>query len=130
MDRIEIRGTRIFRGEVSPPPDKSISHRAVILASLARGRSVVRNFLRAKDTLSTVGAFRSLGAEITEEGNTLVITGRGLHGLSEPLDVIDCGNSGTTIRLVAGVLSGNPFFSVMTGDDSLRTRPMARVIKP
>ncbi|MEJ2683126.1 MAG: 3-phosphoshikimate 1-carboxyvinyltransferase [Candidatus Sulfobium sp.] len=130
MDKIEVGGTRTFRGEVSPPPDKSISHRAVILSSLSRGRSIVKNFLRAKDTLSTVGAFRRLGTDIREEDDTLIISGNGLHGLSEPHDVIDCGNSGTTIRLVAGVLSGNPFFSVLTGDDSLRTRPMARVIRP
>lgn len=130
MDRIEICRTGTFRGEVSPPPDKSISHRAVILSSLSRGRSIVKNFLRAGDTLSTVNAFRRLGTDIREEGDALVITGKGLNGLSEPRDVIDCGNSGTTIRLVSGVLSGNPFFSVLTGDDSLRTRPMARVIQP
>ena len=130
MNRIEVSGTRIFKGEVTPPPDKSISHRAVIFSSLSRGKSIVRNFLRAGDTMSTVGAFRSLGADIAEEGNTLVVTGRGLRGLSEPLDLIDCGNSGTTMRLLAGVLSGNPFFSILTGDDSLRMRPMARVIKP
>jgi 3-phosphoshikimate 1-carboxyvinyltransferase len=75
-------------------------------------------------------AFRALGLEIRDEGSTLTIYGKGLHGLSEPSGVIDCGNSGTTIRLVSGVLSGNPFFSVLTGDDSLRTRPMARVITP
>jgi 3-phosphoshikimate 1-carboxyvinyltransferase len=130
LDRIEISGTRVFRGKVSPPPDKSISHRAVILSSLSQGRSMVKNFLRAQDTLSTVRAFRCLGTAIREEGDTLFIEGKGLHGLSEPSDVIDCGNSGTTIRLVAGVLSGNPFFSVLTGDDSLRSRPMARVIHP
>ncbi|MHB8882494.1 MAG: 3-phosphoshikimate 1-carboxyvinyltransferase [Thermodesulfovibrionales bacterium] len=130
MDRIEVQGTKSFRGELTPPPDKSISHRAVIFSSLADGTGVVRNFLRAKDTESSMHAFRSLGMDITDEGDTLIIRGRGLHGLSEARDVIDCGNSGTTIRLIAGVLSGNPFFSVLTGDDSLRSRPMARVIKP
>ncbi len=130
MDRIEISGTGIFKGEFSPPPDKSISHRAVILSSLAKGRGVVRNFLRSKDTESTVNAFRALGVEIIDEADTLVIHGKGLHGLSEPWDIIDCGNSGTTIRLISGILSGNPFFSVLTGDSSLRTRPMARVIRP
>lgn len=130
MDKIEISPARTFKGEFTPPADKSISHRAVILSSLAKGKGVVRNFLRAKDTESTMNAFRSLGVDITDEGSTLTIYGKGLYGLSEPSGVIDCGNSGTTIRLVSGVLSGNPFFSVLTGDDSLRNRPMARVISP
>lgn len=130
MDRVEVKGTGIFKGEFSPPPDKSISHRAVILSSLAKGKSVIRNFLRAKDTESTANAFRSVGIDVKDEGSTIIISGKGLHGLSEPVDVIDCGNSGTTMRLVSGVLAGNPFFSVLTGDSSLRSRPMARVIKP
>ena len=130
MDRIELSRARVFKGEFAPPPDKSISHRAVMFSSLAKGTSTVRNFLRANDTLSTVNAFRSLGIDIIDEGPTLTIHGRGIHGLSEPHDIIDCGNSGTTIRLLSGVLSGNPFFSVLTGDSSLRTRPMGRVIKP
>jgi len=142
LDRIDISRPRIFKGEFSPPPDKSISHRAVFFSSLAQGKSIVRNFLRAEDTLSTVNAFRSLGIQIEErissssdyelraESYELVIHGKGLHGLSEPLNIIDCGNSGTTIRLITGVLSGNPFLSVLTGDSSLRTRPMARVITP
>ena len=130
MDRIELSRAKVFKGEFAPPPDKSISHRAVMFSSLAKGTSTVRNFLRANDTLSTVTAFRGLGIDIIDEGPTLTIHGRGIHGLSEPRDVIDCGNSGTTIRLLSGVLSGNPFFSVLTGDSSLRTRPMGRVIKP
>lgn len=119
-----------MKGELTPPPDKSISHRAVIFSSLANGTAAVRNFLRAQDTESTVLAFRKLGVEIDDRGGHLVIHGKGLHGLSEPHDVIDCRNSGTTIRLLSGVLSGNPFFSVLTGDESLRRRPMARVITP
>lgn len=130
MDRIELNRASVFKGEFSPPPDKSISHRSVIFSSLAKGTSTVRNFLRAHDTLSTMNAFRSLGIEIIDEGPALTIHGKGVHGLSEPQDVIDCGNSGTTIRLLSGVLSGSPFFSVLTGDSSLRTRPMGRVIKP
>jgi 3-phosphoshikimate 1-carboxyvinyltransferase len=130
LDSIELSRARVFKGEFAPPPDKSISHRAVMFSSLAKGTSTVRNFLRANDTLSTVNAFRSLGIDIIDEGPTLTIHGRGIHGLSEPHDVIDCGNSGTTIRLLSGVLSGNPFFSVLTGDSSLRTRPMGRVVKP
>jgi 3-phosphoshikimate 1-carboxyvinyltransferase len=130
LDRIELGKARVFKGEFSPPPDKSISHRAVMFSSLAKGTSTVRNFLRANDTLSTINAFRSLGIDIIDEGPSLTIHGRGIHGLSEPRDIIDCENSGTTIRLLSGVLSGNPFFSVLTGDASLRTRPMARVIAP
>ncbi|MDH4230623.1 MAG: 3-phosphoshikimate 1-carboxyvinyltransferase [Nitrospirota bacterium] len=130
MDRIELNRAKVFKGEFSPPPDKSISHRSVIFSSLAKGTSTVRNFLRAEDTFSTMNAFRSLGIEIIDEGATLTIHGKGVRGLSEPGDVIDCGNSGTTIRLLSGVLAGNPFFSVLTGDRSLRTRPMGRVIRP
>lgn len=130
MDRIDISPAKWLKGSFSPPPDKSISHRSVILLSLSRGKGLVRNFLRAKDTESTMNAFRSLGIDILDEGSTLTISGKGLHGLSEPNDVIDCGNSGTTIRLISGVLSGNSFFSVLTGDSSLRGRPMGRVIRP
>ena len=101
-----------------------------MLSSIARGKGVVRNFLRAQDTESTIQAFRTLGIEIEDTGDMLVIHGKGLHGLREASDVIDCGNSGTTMRLLAGVLSANPFFSVLTGDRSLRSRPMKRVIKP
>jgi 3-phosphoshikimate 1-carboxyvinyltransferase len=130
LDRIELNRARVFKGELSPPADKSISHRSVIFSSLAMGTSTVRNFLRANDTFSTLNAFRGLGIDIIDEGSTLTIHGKGLYGLSEPGDVIDCGNSGTTIRLLSGLLSGNPFFSVLTGDSSLRTRPMGRVIQP
>ena len=130
MDRIELNGGRCLRGELVPPPDKSISHRAVFFSSLAKGKSRVGNFLRAGDTLSTVSAFRSLGIDIEEKGDELVIHGKGIHGLREPHTIIDCGNSGTTIRLLSGIVSGNPFFSVLSGDDSLRTRPMQRVISP
>ena len=130
MDRIELNGGGCLRGELVPPPDKSISHRAVFFSSLAKGKSTVRNFLRAGDTLSTVSAFRSLGIDIEDRDDELVIHGKGIHGLREPHTVIDCGNSGTTIRLLSGIVAGNPFFSVLTGDDSLRTRPMQRVIAP
>lgn len=130
MDRIELTGKRYLRGEFVPPSDKSISHRAVILSSLAKGRSSVKNFLRAEDTLSTVSAFRALGVEIEERGDELLIHGKGIRGLKEPGNVIDCRNSGTTMRLLSGVLSGSSFFSVLSGDDSLRRRPMQRVIAP
>jgi len=130
VDRIEVNGGGCLRGELVPPPDKSISHRAVFFSSLARGKSTVRNFLRAGDTLNTVSAFRVLGIDIEEKGDELVIHGKGILGLREPYTIIDCGNSGTTLRLLSGIVAGNPFFTVLTGDDSLRTRPMQRVITP
>jgi 3-phosphoshikimate 1-carboxyvinyltransferase len=130
LDRIELGGKRSLTGEFTPPPDKSISHRAVIFSALAKGESSVKNFLIAEDTLSTVSAFRSLGIDIEGKGSELLIRGKGIHGLQEPGNVIDCRNSGTTMRLLSGALSGNPFFSVLSGDDSLRKRPMQRVIIP
>lgn len=130
MDSIELNKAKHFKGEFSPTPDKSISHRAVLFSSIAQGESAIRNFLRAEDPLSTVQACRSLGVDIDDQGTMIIVKGRGIHGLTESSDVIDCGNSGTTIRLLAGVLAGNPFFSVLTGDLSLRKRPMARVIEP
>ena len=130
MDRIELNKAEHFKGEFSPTPDKSISHRAVICASLAKGKSIIRNFLKAEDPMSTLHAFRALGVDIDDRGEDILVNGKGIHGLRESSDVIDCGNSGTTIRLLSGVLSGNPFFSVLSGDSSLRKRPMARVIEP
>lgn len=149
LNKIELRKIKKLRGEIIPPPDKSISHRAVMFASLAQGKSIVRNFLMAEDPISTMKAMRMLGVEIGQQtsraaknqpkataallrccASDLVIYGNGLNGLKEPFDVINCGNSGTTIRLLSGILAGNPFFSALTGDNSLKQRPMARVIKP
>lgn len=130
VDRIELNSVEYIKGEITPPPDKSISHRAVIFSAISKGRSSVRNFLKAEDTMSTVSAFRALGIKIEESGEELIIHGKGIHGLKEPEDVISCNNSGTTVRLLSGILSGNPFFSVLSGDSSLRKRPMQRVITP
>ncbi|KAF0145695.1 MAG: 3-phosphoshikimate 1-carboxyvinyltransferase [Nitrospirae bacterium] len=139
-DRIELKRAKKLKGRIVPPPDKSISHRAIMLAAIAKGKSIVKNFLTAEDPLSTMNAFRKLGVEITEARSQksevrsknlkLIIKGKGFYGLKEPFDVIDCGNSGTTVRLLSGILAGNPFFSVLTGDNSLKQRPMARVINP
>jgi 3-phosphoshikimate 1-carboxyvinyltransferase len=128
--KIELERASSLKGEISPPPDKSISHRAIIISSIAEGKSLIKNFLRAGDTLNTVNAMRALGVEIEDQGVEMVVSGSGLRGLTEPADVIDCGNSGTTMRLLSGVLAGNLFLSVLTGDESLRGRPMLRVIKP
>ncbi|RME65170.1 MAG: 3-phosphoshikimate 1-carboxyvinyltransferase, partial [Nitrospirae bacterium] len=119
-----------LKGEVIPPPDKSISHRAIIFSGIAEGKSVIRNFLRARDPMSTLKAMKALGVEITDNTSEIVVHGKGLMGLREPSDVIDCENSGTTMRMLTGLLAAQPFFSVLTGDNSLRQRPMARVIRP
>ena len=108
MKTIELTKSKGLRGEVTPPPDKSISHRSIMFASMAKGKSVVRNFLRAEDPLSTIKAFRMLGIQITDSAiGEVTIEGKGLNGFTEPFDVIDCGNSGTTIRLISGLLAGN-----------------------
>jgi 3-phosphoshikimate 1-carboxyvinyltransferase len=124
-----LTGVVRLKGEIAPPPDKSISHRAIMFASLAEGKSVIRNFLRAGDTMNTLSAMRSLGVDIIDD-QVITVRGGGRHGLREPVRPIECGNSGTTMRLLAGVLSGNPFFSVLSGDESLNGRPMERVIRP
>ncbi len=128
--RVELGKAGALRGKLSPPADKSISHRAVLFASIAQGQSVIRNFLRAEDTLSTLGAVKMLGVEVQEGPEEVLIHGRGLRGLREPQDVIDCANSGTTMRLLCGLLGAQGFFSVLTGDASLRRRPMDRVAQP
>ncbi|HKL48361.1 MAG TPA: 3-phosphoshikimate 1-carboxyvinyltransferase [Desulfuromonadales bacterium] len=125
-----IRPAPCLRGEISVPGDKSISHRSIMFGSLARGTTRVRGFLRGEDNLSTLKAFRAMGIDITETEEEILIEGRGLHGLAEPDDVLDCGNSGTTMRLMTGILSGQDFFTVLTGDRYLRRRPMRRVVEP
>lgn len=130
MDSITIQPAASVRGEITVPGDKSISHRSIMLGAIANGVTTVRGFLRGEDNMSTMHAFRAMGVEINDDGETIRITGRGLHGLKEPGDVLDCGNSGTTIRLISGLLSGQSFFSVVTGDQYLRKRPMKRVVEP
>lgn len=119
-----------LKGDIFVAPDKSISHRSIMFSSLASGRGLVNNFLKAGDTLSTCGCFRSLGIEILDQGERMVIEGKGLYGLNEPLGVLDCGNSGTTMRLLSGLLAGQGFLSLMSGDNSLTRRPMRRIIEP
>jgi 3-phosphoshikimate 1-carboxyvinyltransferase len=119
-----------LRGEVKVPGDKSISHRAAIFGALARGVTTAKNFLRAEDTMSTLGCLRELGVEWTWEDDTLVVKGRGYPGLQEPSDILYAGNSGTTIRLLSGVLAACPFLSIITGDASIRERPMRRIVEP
>ncbi|MCK8816915.1 3-phosphoshikimate 1-carboxyvinyltransferase [Natroniella sulfidigena] len=129
--QLKIKSKSNLTGEVTIPGDKSISHRAVMLGALARGKTEVEGFLTGEDCLSTVKAFQSLGIEIDGVGREeMTIHGKGLNGLEEADDVLDLGNSGTTMRLMLGILAGQDFYSVVTGDDSLRSRPMARVTGP
>lgn len=131
MENQQIHPSMGLRGEITVPGDKSISHRSIMFASLAQGDSYIRGFLRGEDNLATLNAFRAMGVEIEEPvTGELRVRGSGLAGLQEPGDVLDCGNSGTTMRLMSGVLAGQNFFSVLSGDRYLRRRPMARVIDP
>lgn len=118
-------------GEMRVPGDKSISHRAAMMASLARGRSVVENFSSARDCAATLRCLEALGVRVVREGSTVLIGDDESDGvLREPAQVLDAENSGTTMRLMAGVLAGQPFATTMTGDESLRSRPMSRVAEP
>jgi len=127
--RVElVRAPEPLRGEVLIPPDKSISHRAVMFSSLSHGKSIIRNPLMAEDTISTMNVFRALGVRIDDGDGFVSVVGTG-H-LREPSGPMDCGNSGTTMRLVSGVLSGHTFTSVLVGDESLSKRPMKRIIEP
>lgn len=133
-----ISSPRRLEGVAVPPGDKSISHRAVLLNSIANGTAHVSNFCVGDDRRSMLRCLRGLGARITRHANCPVshadecfeVEGRGLEGLSEPTNVLNAGNSGTTMRLVSGLLAAQPFFSVITGDSSLRNRPMKRIIVP
>ncbi len=130
MSMRAVRPAKRLRGTIAVPGDKSISHRAAIFNTLADGEAIIENFLPGDDCLSTLGVLRALGVECTLDGTTLRVRGTGLGGLREPGDVLDCANSGTTIRLMSGVLAGQAFLSVLSGDASLRARPMARVVQP
>jgi 3-phosphoshikimate 1-carboxyvinyltransferase len=129
MKRIEP-AHRPLRGDISVPGDKSIAHRAVILASIARGRSRIFNLSAGDDNSRTVRAFRQMGVEIFRDGVALSIDGKGWEGLRAPSGIVDCGNSGTTMRLLSGLLAGRSFRTALDGDASLRERPMQRVIDP
>jgi 3-phosphoshikimate 1-carboxyvinyltransferase len=117
-------------GEITIPGDKSISHRAVMLSSLSEGEVKISNFLRSDDCLRTAACMRSMGIDISEVKSSLTVRGRGLAGLKKPADILYVGNSGTSIRLLLGILAGQPFDSTITGDDSIKKRPMDRVVKP
>jgi 3-phosphoshikimate 1-carboxyvinyltransferase len=129
--RYRVRAVGRLTGGVEVPGDKSVSHRAALLGALADGPTEIHGFLESEDCLRTIAAVQALGADVTRKGpGHYRIQGAGRQALQEPDDVIDCGNSGTTARLLLGVLAGQPFWTLLTGDDSLRRRPMARVAEP
>lgn len=120
-----------LRGIIEVPGDKSISHRAVMLNAIAEGTAHITHFLAGADCLSTIACFRALGVQINHDGDRVTVHGVGLRGLREPIDVLDCGNSGTTLRLLTGLLAGQAGkYAVLTGDASLRSRPQRRIIDP
>ncbi len=128
-----LEGGVSLQGVVAVPGDKSISHRALILGSIAEGETTISGFLNSEDPISTANCLRNLGVKITDivEGETFEVTGKGLEGYEEPKVILDCGNSGTTMRLIMGLLAGQKDKNfILTGDDSLIERPMGRVCKP
>ena len=126
----EIKAMGALKGEVQIPGDKSISHRAVMLGSIARGTTEISHFLNGADCLSTIHCFQKMGIEIEQSKDLVLVHGRGLRGLKAPQGILDTGNSGTTTRLICGILSGQNFSSVLSGDDSLNSRPMKRIMDP
>lgn len=119
-----------LKGEITVPGDKSISHRSVMFGSLARGTTEIHNFLQGADCLSTIACFRGMGVDIENQKDKVLVRGRGIRGLKKPEHVLDCGNSGTTTRLISGILAAQNFTTTLTGDASIRKRPMKRIIDP
>ena len=119
-----------LRGEVTAPGDKSISHRSVMFGSIAKGITEVHNYLQGADCLSTISCFRKMGIEIENRGDVVLVHGKGLRGLTKPTAVLDCGNSGTTTRLISGILAAQDFDVTLTGDASIQKRPMKRIMEP
>jgi 3-phosphoshikimate 1-carboxyvinyltransferase len=125
-----VAGVRGVHGNLRVPGDKSVSHRAVLFNALGQGRACITNFSSGADCGSSLSCLRALGVHVERDGDRVELDGRGLRGLVEPSDVLDCGNSGTTLRLLSGIVAGAGVFAVLSGDGSLRRRPMARVIAP
>lgn len=130
LTNIRLEKAKRLRGEITVPGDKSISHRAVMFGSLAEGATEVTNFLQGADCLSTIDCFRKMGIEIENTPSHILIHGKGLHGLKAPSCTLDVGNSGTTTRLISGILAAQPFETTLTGDASIQKRPMRRIIEP
>lgn len=119
-----------LKGEITVPGDKSISHRGIMLGALANGTTSITNFLKGADCLSTISCFQKMGIEIEETESEILVHGKGLHGLSAPTGILDAGNSGTTTRLISGILAGQNFSCDLTGDASIQKRPMKRIMTP
>ena len=130
MGSVKFERAKQLKGEVTVPGDKSISHRAVMFGSIADGTTEVTNFLQGADCLSTIDCFRKMGIEIENTPERILVHGKGLHGLSAPSDILDVGNSGTTTRLISGILAAQSFETTLTGDASIQKRPMRRIIEP
>ena len=127
---MEIKKAKKLSGSLAIPGDKSISHRAVMFGSLAEGTTKITNFLEGADCLSTISCFRKMGINIENTEGEILVHGKGLHGLSAPSETLDVGNSGTTTRLISGILAGQDFVSELTGDASIQKRPMKRIMTP
>ena len=125
-----LRKQESLLGCLTVPGDKSISHRAVMFGALAEGETHIRGFLKGADCLSTIGCFRKMGIAIEETEEEIIVHGKGLHGLKEAREILDVGNSGTTTRLISGILAGQDFTSILSGDASLNSRPMKRIMTP
>lgn len=127
---MELKHAKQLRGTIAVPGDKSISHRAIMFGAISKGMTEVTNFLQGADCLSTISCFQKMGISIENKKDHVIVYGKGLHGLSAPKDMLDTGNSGTTTRLISGILAGQSFSSALTGDDSIQKRPMKRILTP
>ena len=127
---MEFKKSGPLKGEITVPGDKSISHRAVMFGSLAKGTTEITGFLQGADCLSTISCFERMGVAIENRGDIVLVHGNGLHGLKKPETILDCGNSGTTTRLISGILSAQNFDVTLTGDASIQKRPMKRIMEP
>lgn len=125
-----ITKAKSLKGEITVPGDKSISHRGVMFGAISEGITELTGFLDGADCRSTIGCFKAMGIDISQDKNHVVIHGKGLHGLAAPSNMLDVGNSGTTTRLISGILAGQPFVSSLNGDASIQKRPMGRIITP
>ncbi len=127
---MELRNATHLKGTVSVPGDKSISHRAIMFGAISKGTTEITNFLQGADCLSTISCFQKMGITIENDKHRVIVHGKGLHGLKAPGETLDTGNSGTTTRLISGILSGQSFASSLTGDASIQKRPMKRILTP
>ena len=127
---MELKRASHLKGEIRVPGDKSISHRAVMFGSIAEGLTEIHNFLQGADCLSTIACFEKMGIDIENKGGQVLVHGHGLHGLKAPREILDCGNSGTTTRLISGILCAQEFDVTLTGDESICKRPMKRIMDP